>query len=150
MALPNFGTGDPKLFATKRSGRTPVVLEPKTLAKVVELLTKHGIVQGETFYTASKAETEAYNGKRETAAKTAGKEAPVPITLAGMAVINARKDAVNVQPYVDEAVDTTFTNKSSSLRFVDQGTEDHPKVLWAFVLVNPRVRAPKTPDAPAS
>lgn len=139
MTLPAFGNAsDASLFATKRTGRTPVEINPKVLAQVTSLLTEHQIVQGQEFYGATKAETEAFNGQRETAAKSAGKEAPTPITVAGMAIRNARSAANLIEPYVQRAVDTSFTDKSYSLRFVNQGTDDNPKVLWAFVLVNKR------------
>lgn len=138
MSLPQFGTGNADLFATKRTGRTPTVLDPKVLAQITDLLEKHGIVQGQEFYTATKAETEAYNNKRVTAAKEAGNEPPAPITVAAMAERKARQAGNQIEPYMIKAVDTAFPDRSHSLRTVNQGTEDNPKVLWAFILVNKR------------
>lgn len=143
MTLPQFGTGDASLFATHRAGRTPTVIDPKVLAQVTALLSKDGLVQGQEFYSATKNETDVYNGQRETAAKSASKEVPAAITIGAMAQRNARTAANAILPYVTAAIEKTFVNKSYSLRFVDQGTEDNPRVLWAFVLVNPRQRASK-------
>jgi hypothetical protein len=155
MALPKFGSGDAALFATKRVGREPTVIDPKTLANVTDLFVKHGLVQGQEYYTASVAETEAFNGKRETAAKTASKEIPAPITVAAMAERKARADGNTILPYaraamenaVSAIVDGEETNplfgRVPSLRTVDQGTADNPKVLWAIVPASPRVRESK-------
>lgn len=128
-------------FATHRT-RTPRVIEPKTLAAVTALLTQHGMVQGQTFYEATKDETDVYNGQRETAAKTAGTEAPTAIDVAAMAARKAKSidGAGGYVPYVQAALDAnaSFAGKSYSVRTVNQGTADHPKVLWAIVLVNAR------------
>ena len=155
MALPKFGGGDATLFATKRTGREAIVIEPKTLAQVTDLMVRHGIVQGETFYTASQAETDVYNGQRETSAKNDKREVPAAINRAAMAAKKALKDANTVRPYVAEAIrlaikptkddgsDSPLFGKVPSVRTVDKGTEDNPQVLWAIVLANPRVRASK-------
>jgi hypothetical protein len=155
MALPNFGKGNAELFASKRAGRPETVIDPKTYEQVHNLLAKDGLVQGQDFYTASKAETEAFNGQRETYDKTNGHEIRPAITIAAMATRKARQAANLIQPYVLQAIDTStdtrIHGKAASLRFVNSGTEDNPSVLWAFVLVSPRVRAPKaTPEAPAT
>lgn len=143
MSLAAIGNGDTTLFATKRTGRTPTVIEPKLLSQVTKLLNDAGIVQGQEFYTATVAETEAYNGQRETSAKNDGREVPAPIGLVAMAIRNARKAATPFEAYVIKAIDdaaegSALSGKTHSLRFVNQGTDDNPRVLWAFVLANPR------------
>lgn len=148
MALANFGTGNAELFKSHRQGRAKVEINPKILAQVTSLLKQHGIVQGQDIYTATQTETDAFNDKRASAAKSAGKEAPERITVAAMAERNARRAANGILPYVVEAIDTTFTGKSYSLRFVNQGASpEQPRVLWAFVLINERVRKPKANGA---
>lgn len=126
-------------FVPLRTTKGPTVIDPAVLEQIVTLLRSNdGSVGGSEFYTATKNETDVYNGKRETAAKSAGKEVPAPINLVQMATRNARSAANELTPYFDQIVDTIITDKSYSLRFVNRGTEDHPKVQWAFVLVSKR------------
>ncbi len=136
---------DAAAFATHRTGagRQATVLAPDLLARIKEIVVANGGMQGFKTFTSSKAEADAYNDLRATAAKKAEKEVPTAIGIVDNALRLARKDASRFTAYVTEVAENLDTPKAVSLRVRNEGTEDHPQARWAFVLVNHRERAPK-------
>src|ERR1017187_9223958 len=114
MSTVSFGIGNPADFVQHRAGRAPFVINPATLEQVQTLLGSVGIVQGTEYYTATLAETTAWNDLRASTAKSSGKEAPAAINLTAMAIRKARKAAGTILPYVTQAIDTTMPDKSRS------------------------------------
>jgi hypothetical protein len=136
---------DAEAFRTRRTGagRAATVLAPDLLARIREIVVANQGMQSFKTFTSSKAEAEAYNDQRATAAKKAEKEIPTPLGIVENAIRLARKDAARFSAYVNEVAANLDTPKAVSLRVRNEGTEDHPQARWAFVLVNHRERAPK-------
>jgi hypothetical protein len=149
---------DAAAFKTKRTGagRAAIALDAVLLERIKAIVVANGGMMGGKFFTSDLNATTAYNDQRATAAKTAGKEAPAPISIEGHATILARKDAARFTPYVESVADNLTDDKGEpaskavSLRVRNEGTGDHPQCRWAFVLVNHRERkadATATPSA---
>lgn len=143
VALADILPLDAEAFKTRRTGggRKPIELAPDILAKVREIVTANGGLMGSQFFTATSADTDAYNDKRASDAKSRNAEAPERISKAGNAERLARADASKWAPYVNAVADEL--EKAVSLRVRNEGNEDKPNCRWAFVLVNHRERKPK-------